>query len=88
MAMQHFSSYESMFNYLVYNPLLGISILLLFAILIYAKPKFFLGTLAIVLFIAAIFYLISSLSDTGTAHKQKLINKSKVNQEKNLLLIY
>lgn len=83
--MEHFSSYESMFNYVMYNPLLGIAVLLLFALLIYKKPKIFLSVLAGVLLIAAILYFIFSLSDVGSVSKNKIINSSEgARQEKSL----
>ncbi len=86
--MEYFSSYEALFDYIPGNPLIGIVVLLFFALLIYKKPKSFFSILAGVLFIAVVFYFIFSLSDIGSANKQKMIDKSDIRQEKYLLLIY
>lgn len=64
-------------SYLQANPLLGIAVLLMVALLIYKEPKFFVTVFLFASVIVAALYLILYLSETGTAHKETLINKSR-----------
>ena len=57
------------------KPLIALTILLIFAYLIYRKPLFFFSVFILGLLLAGVLYLILSVSTPGISQKQKMIQK-------------
>ncbi len=67
---------NNIISYLQSNPLIGIAVLLLLALMIYREPRFFLTVFLIGAVILAVAYLVFDISGVGMSHKETLINKS------------
>lgn len=58
------------------NPLIFLIALIILAFLIYRRPKFFLIIFLLCLLLIVVLYVVSDLSTSGTAKKDRLIEKS------------
>ncbi len=58
------------------NPFIAVVALIVLAFFIYRRPKFFLTLFLIGVLIMGVFYVVSSLSTSGSAKKERLIEKS------------
>lgn len=58
------------------NPLIAIVVALVLAFIIYRKPKLFFAILVVCAVIIGVMYVLSNLSTSGTAKKDRLIEKS------------
>lgn len=72
-ALEDFwGSMESIISFMQNNTVITIAIAVILFFLIHRKPKLFLGILSLGLFLAVLFYLITSLAGTGSKQKKSL----------------
>ena len=57
------------------NPVIAIVIALVLLFLLYRNPKLFLGIVFFCLFLAALYYIITSMAGSGLEKKKKLVDK-------------
>jgi len=64
---------DSIISYVQNNTVIAIVIAVILLILIYRKPKLFLGILFLGLFLAVLFYFITSMAGSGSKQKKRLL---------------
>jgi len=66
--------------YLRESPYIAGALGLFFLFLLFTKPKLFFSVVILVAILAGVFYLIASLSSTGTSQKEKMFYKEEPSQ--------
>ncbi len=64
---------DSIVSFAQNNTVTAIAIAVILLFLIYRKPKLFFGILFLGLFLAVLFYLITSMAGSGSKQKKRLI---------------
>jgi hypothetical protein len=64
---------DSIVSFVQNNTVIAIAIAVILLFLIYRKPKLFFGILFLGLFLAVLFYLITSMAGSGSKQKKRLL---------------
>ncbi len=64
---------DGIISFIQNNPVVALGIALILIFLISRKPKMFLGILFLGLFLAVVFYLITSMAGSGSKQKKRLL---------------
>ncbi len=66
---------DSIISFFQNNTVIAIAIAVILLFLIYRKPKLFFGILFLGLVLAVVFYLITSMADSGSKQKKSLLRE-------------
>ncbi len=64
---------DSIVSFVQNNTVIAIAIAVILLFLIYRKPKLFFGILFLGLFLAVLFYLVTSMAGSGSKQKKRLL---------------
>jgi hypothetical protein len=81
--MDFSSIIDSFVSYAQGHPALVIALVLCWFLLLYRRPKLFVGLLLFVVFLAAIYYAIMNLASTGSERKKGLLSDEEKQTESN-----
>ncbi len=74
---------DNIVSFIQNNTVIAIAIAVILVFLIYRKPKLFFGIVFLGLFLAVVFYLITSMADSGSKQKKSLIFKEEKQSDTN-----